>query len=1660
MATKPLNIRKLLNLDDFGFNSSCYKFGAVTLESDRFICIKEAEASTPSVTIIDIYNENSVSKKPMKADASIMNPDKPIIALRAPTETGHFIQVFHLETKEKLGTHQFNERIAFWRWISTSELAVVTDTSVYHWSVAQGGPKSMFDRDGKLADAATKIVGYETDEETKWCILYGIYSSDQGSTIEGSLQLYSMERRQQQFLEGYAATFANIRVMSDSLDKTGLLVFCEHKRGTTSSKLHVMDIYTKKTEGGKAPFRVSKDITMAIGSAGDFPIATYVLDSCGIACIVNKSGIIQFHDVATASFLFSEQLSTSPLFVSCPKRNNGKQVGALVINRKGEVLDISINEEMLLKCISPDLAVGIATCFGLPGSEAMLRQSFDDLFQRKEYKKAALVVVTLKSQELRNAATIERFKNAPAVPGQPSPASHYFSVLLEYGKLTHLESLELVKPAIAQKRAEFVRKWMEQDKLTESEELGDLIRQIDAALAFKIFTKLGSHLKAILCLLDANQVAKVVPFIKKVSQNLPRHTTTNAIGDVIVVIDQFPPISVILENVLEMSSHVAVSFIKDLLAGFGPQESLCDIMQITEMLLRHKRIDDLTSILLDYLKPNLPQHAQLQTRLLEINLKESPKAAEMIFQLNVLTHFDKEHIARLCENAGLYGMALVLFSDISDLKRVIKMNANDIKIATLEKVLTAASKEDATELFHAMFDSQGIPQDVLLSSALSLQKKVDPLVVADIIKSRGDDDMLFQFLRALPIIMSRNASSSPSDSILVSRYAECCIQQGQYDALEYLIKESNIIDLNATKDLLKTVDLPNPKCLMIVCHRLGAIQELTEYLYHNGQEKYIEMYVNSVNPLGVSQVVSTLFDLGAPESIIFGILENLRDPSGMRAMIKVADERHQLCILTDWLKRRIADGYKDPEIHTAYMKILVSSQNPEASELLRTNMHYDRAALGQFCENRDPQLAFLIYSQGDCDNDVVRLCKANGLLRQMAKYALERQSIKLWALIFDENNESRDQQDVARLCEELKTLLTECTSSQVSCVLKALMEAGMNIELIGLLEQILLNDTQFASNVNLQNLLLATTLRNDPSRLDEYLLKLDKYDISSLSKLATSLGLHKCCFSLLKARGKHAEALDALLNEASDEALESARAHVEEIDSPNLWFRLGRAYLDNGSISEAIDAYLKSGNVSDHDRIMEACGDNVNLLLRWLRQGRRAKSNQLDNDLLITLATSGNIDEYCSILQGDHHGNAVFVGDKLYKLGMYKEAVYAFNSTTKNYAKLSMCYLHLKDYQEASDAALKSRNPQVLEQMMNACMQQEQLEIAKTAALALLAYQDFLQSVTRAYEKGGHFENYIELLTLAQPNVATRTELAIALAKYQPRKLMAHLKQEIEDKSNLNNAKLAKECCNLWLWKEAIFLYSIDSPDKALSIMAVHSPSAWDEEMFFTCCKACQTSEPLYKALQLLMTQHPMLIPKFLKLGVKIEPTIVIRILKPTCLALAREYLESIQNPDRTVLEALCDIYIQMELWQPLGAIIEQTNDMPKLAHTLEDHRMLNMRLIAARIYFKSLQQDRAAEIYYKNGNYHEAMHAILASRNEGAAINMLKRFLSDNLTTEFAAACIIFSEIVNISDVLELAWINKVNLDIIMPCIIQATRAITSSKQSKHTLALGWHTK
>lgn len=71
-----------LQLTSVGINAANIGFSSLTMESDKYICIREKVGDTSQVVIIDMNDSSNPIRRPITADSAIMNPASKVIALK------------------------------------------------------------------------------------------------------------------------------------------------------------------------------------------------------------------------------------------------------------------------------------------------------------------------------------------------------------------------------------------------------------------------------------------------------------------------------------------------------------------------------------------------------------------------------------------------------------------------------------------------------------------------------------------------------------------------------------------------------------------------------------------------------------------------------------------------------------------------------------------------------------------------------------------------------------------------------------------------------------------------------------------------------------------------------------------------------------------------------------------------------------------------------------------------------------------------------------------------------------------------------------------------------------------------------------------------------------------------------------------------------------------------------------------------------------------------------------------------------------------------------------------------------------------------------------------------------------------------------------------
>jgi clathrin heavy chain len=458
-----------------------------------------SEPNAPAETvIIDLKNTNNIIRRPIRADSAIMHLTEPIIALKAQ---GRTLQLFNLETKERLQTYSHQEDIQFWRWISQTTLALVSTKAVYHWDVLDSksgvAPRKIFDRGEQLEN--NQIINYVTNDDESWSCLVGITSNPAGG-IRGNMQLFSKARNVSQPLEGHAATFGTIRLEGAATD-TKLFAFAV-KSTSGDAKINIVEV-DHNAANPAFPKRLIPIHWPAEGT-GDFPLGIHIANKYGILIVITKFGFIHLHDLETGTALFLNRISEETVFTTA---RDSEGTGVVVINKRGQVLHTTIREDTLIPYIMEnpacaEIAYKLASKGGLPGADQLYSQRFETLMSQGNYAEAAKVAANSPRGFLRTMNTINRLRQVPAQPGQITTLLQYFGQLLDKGGLNREETLELARPVFVQGRKHLIEKWQKEGKLFCSEELGDLAKPHDLNLALAIYKEANVPQKVVASLAE------------------------------------------------------------------------------------------------------------------------------------------------------------------------------------------------------------------------------------------------------------------------------------------------------------------------------------------------------------------------------------------------------------------------------------------------------------------------------------------------------------------------------------------------------------------------------------------------------------------------------------------------------------------------------------------------------------------------------------------------------------------------------------------------------------------------------------------------------------------------------------------------------------------------------------------------------------------------------------------------------------------------------------------------------------------------------------------------------------------------------------------------------------------------------------------------------
>nr|XP_017222494.1 PREDICTED: clathrin heavy chain 1-like isoform X6 [Daucus carota subsp. sativus] len=306
-----------------------------------------------------------------------------------PGTTQENLQVFNIETKAKMKSCQMPGQVSFWKWITPELLGLVTQASVYHWSIeGDSEPVKMFDRTANLAN--NQIINYKCDSSEKWLVLIGIApgSPERPQLVKGNMQLFSVDQQRSQALEAHAASFASFKVFQVMsihqflylLQQKVLMLARQHQSCILSNL--VPSQRPQLVKGNMQLFSVDQQRSQALeahaASFASFKVFQvmsihqflYLLQqkvlmlarqhqSCilsnlvpsqishrySLIHVITKLGLLYVYDLKTAAAVYTNRISLDPIFLTS-ESSSGR--GFYAINRRGQVLLATVNQSTIV----------------------------------------------------------------------------------------------------------------------------------------------------------------------------------------------------------------------------------------------------------------------------------------------------------------------------------------------------------------------------------------------------------------------------------------------------------------------------------------------------------------------------------------------------------------------------------------------------------------------------------------------------------------------------------------------------------------------------------------------------------------------------------------------------------------------------------------------------------------------------------------------------------------------------------------------------------------------------------------------------------------------------------------------------------------------------------------------------------------------------------------------------------------------------------------------------------------------------------------------------------------------------------------------------------------------------------------------------------------
>lgn len=1588
MASGPILVKDIFNLSSHQIAPDRINPNTSVLSSDTYLCVTNGD----HVLIVELRGGSSTLRFPNAgAEAAIMHPSKPVIALRAPG----FIQLFNITTKERIPQDiTCSEKVEFWTWIDENVLAVVTSNSVLHLDVGSGSQSKVFDIP---QIGGFQVLSYTASADRQHCALYVVTQVD--GRVQGKVVFYS-NGRGVNALDGYCSCIAQI-------NNSPHLIFGQ--KDGSNYRLTIASIANQ----------TKKAVDVQLDSPDSIPLRLVYSKRFSSIFVLTNTGFLYAIEVETATFYHQGKVCGSQA-VSCQLGADGSVVCCL---KEGKVIRIVPDLNTIVDYVnsrSASAAQRIALAANIRVSDEMLLSTFDQYLRSGSYREAASMASQAKGEPLRGLPTIQKLQRLPSPgAGQPSPLLTYLLQLIQLTQLDEQESIELCAQVVQMQKSQLLEGWIQEEKITVSEFLGDRLKALSAPskLVAAIYLRAGSHVKVCASFAEVGEFKSVSDYCQHVG------------------------IQPDWIQILSVCSSIETTDIKGVVEYLANNGSpLVDPRQAIQVLNQNKRTTESIRFLLKCLPGDRVEDNELQTILFELALTYQPKMAEELFARECFSYYDREKIAGLCERAGNFQRALEHYdNDLESIKRCI-VYTQSISPDFLVSYFGNLKDEWAIECLKELLVRN--PQahvQIVVQIASVYYERLGIDAILNLFREQNSQGAIYYFLA--------NVVATCTDPDIHFRYIEAAANMKEWGEVERWCEQSEYLQKERVRDYLMQFEEEEVQVPVIVlCNRFEFISELTRYLYNRNQLNKIETYVTKFNTSMAGRVVGSLIDIEAPNDFIMKLITAVQHTASIRDLIAETMKRDKLLLLQSILEAREATGSKDPDTNNGIVLLRYTlGQSPEV--FLKENMYYDPHFVGTQLANRDPRLACIAFAKGNCDDELVKLTNEHQLYKEQARYLVSRQDPDLWAKVLEEDNPHLS----SVVSAVNTTALPECTDpNKVSVTIKAFIKADIKGQLVTLLEKLVLENPKFNGNPSLQNLLImsAADEQEHRPRVMSYIQSLDKFTWDQVAPKLIERELYDEAIAVYKKFKQPVDAVRVMIEHKKD--LQAALDWAQHCNEKLVWGELGRAYLNESMAGEAIDAFIKAEDCKEYKRVIELASslDQYKPLVQFLELARKVHNRDpmIESELCFAYAKCDMLAELEALVTAPNSADVEKVATRCFDAELYKAAKILFTSI-KNYEMLAETLIKLGDLEGAIEAAIKASSTKTWKSVNRACVLAGRFDLAEIAGLRIVVEADQVSDIVDFYEELGHFEQIIGLLEKALTHERAHggifTHLAILYARHQPDKCMGHLKQYHQ---RMSLFKVIKELQELHMWKELVFSHDkYGEHDEAVTVVMKHPAACYDHSEFRELVTPVSNVDILYRSVEFYVEFDPLKTVDHLDvIGSRLDPSRLVHIFRQKDnLQLIKPYLRKIQSVNvQDVNEALNQMYIDDGDYKSLRESIDSYTlyDQVALARKLEKHECLEFRRVSSYIFANVGRWDESIEISKRDHYYRDAIETASRSRQPEIVERLVGFFMENNLLECFAAATYVCYDLIPPDLVLELSWRNKC-YDFAMPFLIQTMR-------------------